>query len=226
MISDELFDLFRADIGDVALPHLWSDSEVWLYLNDAYWQFVRLTGGIADFTSAATQAPIITGNANGVLHPSILRIMSAYRVSDGAEIKVINSTDFPLLRANDYNTVRPQWLDTTPGPVRYMMIGAQRDIARWVQVPAADDVAQLTVYRLPLTKITSSGQEFTGVSEEHHFHLLKWMRHLAYQKQDADTFDRGKRDENELAFRLYCAQVTAEIERYKAKPRSIAYGGI
>ena len=93
MTSSELLTLFRSDISDVALPYLWSDLEAYTYMNDAYRMFVRLTGGVPDFTSLTTQVPIVSGNALGVLDPSILRIMSARRLSDGREIKVINSPD-------------------------------------------------------------------------------------------------------------------------------------
>ena len=93
MTSDELYEAFREDIVDVAKPYLWSDAEVWRYMNDAYSMLVRLTQGIPDADSEATELQIVANDANGELHPSILRIMSATRRSDGAEIKVINATD-------------------------------------------------------------------------------------------------------------------------------------
>jgi hypothetical protein len=153
--------------------------------------------------------------------------MSAYRASDNTEITIINSTDMPMLRDNDYGILKPLWLDNTQGPVRYMMIGAQQNLVKWLQVPIADDAANLVIYRLPLTKITDAGgQEFVDVSEEHHYSLLMWMKALAYKKQDAETFDRAKSAENEAGFRTYCQQAKAELERKKHKNRVVAYGGL
>lgn len=226
MTSSDLYTLFRLDVADSALPYLWADSEVFAYMNDAYRMFVRLTGGVADFTSAATQVPIVAGDPLGVLNPAILRVMSARRLSDGGEIKIINSTDLPVLRESGYGWPATVSLDATPGPVNYMMIGAQPDIARWIQVPTVNDTAQLIIYRKPLNYITALAQPFTDAAEDHHFHFLKWMRHLAYQKQDAETLNLTKSDENGTAFRVYCAEVTAELARREYKPRTIAYGGI
>jgi len=226
MNSSELYDSFRSDLVDFARPYLWSDDEVWRYMNDAYFMFVRLTGGIPDFTSDATVVPITAGEKTSPLDRSILRIMQAYRASDGREINVINSTDLPMLRENDYGFIRPMWLDTTPGPVRYMLIGTQQHICQWIQVPEADDIANLVIYRLPLSKITDAGQELADVNEEHHWHLLKWMKHLAYNKQDAEAFNRKVAQENEEAFRNYCGEARAEMERKKHKTRAVAYGGL
>ena len=51
MNVQELLDQFRSDAFDLALPYLWSDTDVLRYMNDAYGMFVRLTGGIGDFTT-------------------------------------------------------------------------------------------------------------------------------------------------------------------------------
>lgn len=227
MNSDELYDSFRTDVQDVVSTYLWLDTEVWRYMNEAYFMFVRLTGGIPDFTSSATYVPIAAGINTSPIDPSILRIMSAYRASDNAEINIINSTDTPVVRDNDYGSVKPLWLDNTPGPVRHMLIGAQQNLVKWIQVPIADDAANLVIYRLPLAKITDAGgQEFIDVSEEHHYSLLMWMKALAYKKQDAETFDRATSAENGAEFRAYCMQAKQEMERKKHKTRVVAYGGI
>lgn len=229
MNSLDLYGLFRSDMVDAAQPYLWSDDEVYRYMNDAYRMFVRLIGGIPDFTSAVTQVPIVAANPLGALDPSILRIMSATRLSDGRPIRIINVTDLPVpVTDGQYGVPVSVGLDSTPGPVISMVIGMQRNVARWVQVPVVNDTAQLVLYRMPATVITNltTAQTFTDVADDHHIHLLDWMRHLAYRKQDAETFDRSKSAENEASFRAYCAEVVAENERYKHKTRVVAYGGI
>lgn len=226
MDSTTLAARFRSDIADQAKPYLWSDDEIIDYLNDAYRMFVRLTGGVADFTSSATQVNIIAGDPVGVLDPSILRIMSATRLSDGGTIKIINSADLPQSGRIDYGSGGTLKLNNIAGAVNYMVIGMQPNTARWVQVPATNDTAQLIIYRMPLNRITWFDQALTDVEEDHHIHLLKWMRHLAYEKQDAETFDKVKSEEQEGKFRVYCAEVVAENERRKHKPRIVQYGGI
>lgn len=213
MIASDLYELFRADVSDAAQPYLWSDLEVYLYMNDAYRMFVRKTGGVEDFTSAAAQVPVVAGDPVGVLDAAVLRIVSAYRVSDNAPVSIFNNP-----------SSAPPSVST--GPVGGMVIGAQRRAVRWTSIPAAADTVQLSVYRMPLGTISGPSSEFVDVEEDHHFHLLKWMRHLAYQKQDAETFDRAKSDENGAAFNDYCGFVKDELARLAHKPRTVAYGGI
>lgn len=214
MNSSELHGLFRRDTGDTERPYLWDDAFVWQCMDDAYRMFARLTGGFADFTTPAVcEVAISAGDPLAALHPSILRTFSAHRLSDGGEIEIVNWTD-----------VTP--MTTTQGTVRILVIGMQRNVGRWINVPAVDDVAQLHVQRMPVDTITGHSQEFSDLGEEHHIHLLKWMKSLAYQKQDAETFDRKASEDNELRFRMYCEQVKAEKERYRHKTRTVAYGGV
>jgi hypothetical protein len=224
----ELYDQFRDDMVDTVKPYLWSDREVFRYMDDAYSMFVRLTGGIADDSSDATRAEIVTGESAGVLDKSILRVMSARRVSDSGKINVINQFDTAQQRDHDYNRDIGMYDDNTPGVVRYMTIGRQRGSCVWVQVPTFDDVAQMSVYRLPTTKIDGKDAsfEFEGVEAEHHTSLCMWMRHLGYTKADAETFDKGRADAFAASFKEYCSFSKAEWERYKHKNRAVAYGGL
>jgi len=211
--STDLLEHFRSDVSDEVAPYLWSDSEVWRYMNDAYRMFVRKIGGVADFTSAATQIPVIATEVVGDVDKSILRVMNAYRLSDNTPLKVLNGP----------GSAPPT---TLAGPVHAMVIGEQRHVVRWTSIPVADDTVQLSVYRLPLDTITGDAQEFTDVDEDHHLALLDWMKHLAYKKQDAETFDRARSSESEQSFSDYCAFVKDEHERYKHVNRTVAYGGI
>lgn len=213
MNSTDLYEAFRSDVSDEVAPYLWSDAEVFRYMNDAYRMFVRKIGGVADFTSEATQIPVVAGDSVGAVNPSVLRVMSAYRTSDKSPLKIFNGP----------GSAQPT---TLAGPVRAMVIGEQRHVVRWTTTPVVDDTVQLSVYRLPLGTITCDAQEFTDVDEDHHIHFLDWMKHLAYKKQDAETFDRAKSDESAQAFLDYCEFVKAEHERYKHVNRTVAYGGI
>lgn len=230
MNVQELLDQFRSEMVDTAKPYLWSDEEVLSYMDDAYKTFSRLMGGIADFTSDLTRVDIVAGEAVGVLDKRILRVMEAYRMSDMGKIKVVNQTDLTFARDNDYGLIRPIYLDTTPGQIRYMIIGSERGKCRWVQLPETDDVAQLYVYRLPATRIETDGSntdfELDEVGEEHHPFLCLWMRHRGYLKADAETFDKGRAADFKQSFTEYCTMAKAEWERYKAKPREVAYGGL
>ncbi len=227
MESHELLQRFRCDAVDDVAPYLWSTEEVYRYINDAYFMFVRLTGGIPDGTSAATQLTAATGIATTPLHKSVMRVRTATNVTDNnREIDVINIDDVEELTTEDYGVLRRMNRIDVPGPVRYMIIGEEEGYVRWVNVPSYDTTVQLVIERLPLIPITGKQQQLKGVRDEHHEHLLKWVRHLAYRKQDADSFNLIKSDQERDDFVAYCEFAKKEKGTRKHKVRVTSYGGI
>ena len=226
MESHELLGLFRSDVVDDAEPYLWSDAEIYQYMNDAYFMFVRLTGGIADGSSSVTTLVAAEGVSTTAIDKSVMRVRTAKNVTRGHPIKVINVQDVDTLTSEDYGVIRIGSDVDTPGDVQYMIIGEQDDYVRWIHLPDEDTTVQLVIERLPLTPITTTGEAFSGVREEHHYHLMKWMRHLAYRKQDADTFNLAKSDQERDDFIAYCAMAKTEKGIRKHKVRTTSYGGI
>lgn len=226
MNSLELMQQFRQDIDDVADPKLWSDGEVAYYANDAQRMFCRLTNGISDSSSMVCEIDADIGEVEFNLHPSIMRIRRAMRLSDGREIRILNIEDMDKMgyRLNDRS-----------GPIDTMIIGMDEKIARWGAIPSVKDTVKMTVFRLPLNTIkvidpVAIAAGSTGVPleipEQHHWHLLMWMKHLAYGRQDSDTYDARKADMNERAFRAYCLQAKIEQDNTRRVARAIAYGGL
>ena len=226
MESHDLLCAFRDDAVDDVAPYLWSTAEVYRYINDAYFMFVRLTGGIADGSSVVTQLTATAATPTTAIDKSIMRIRTATNVTDNNRpLKVINVQDEDMMTGDDYGIIQNYNIDT-PGPVRYMIIGEQEDYVRWVGVPTVNTSIQLVVERLPLAPITNARQRFTSVRDEHHYHLLKWVRHLAYRKQDADTFNLVKSDQERDDFVAYCDMAKNEKAVRKHKVRMTSYGGI
>lgn len=216
MLSDALLARFRLDVSDVAAPYLWSDAEIYSYMDEAQKMFCRLQGGIADASSALTTLAVTAGDTWVTLSPKILKLRFAQR-ADGREVTVLNFEDVQFGRSG----VR---FDMATGPLSTVVAGMEKDKLRCVPVPVADDTLQLTIYRLPLTDITTTGQTLE-VDELHHTALLLWMKYLAHSKQDAETYDRGRATQFEGQFRVYCEQARQERERREHKYREVLYGG-
>ena len=161
MNAGDIIDAFREDAVDIAKPYLWSVAESWRYLNDAYRMFVRLTGGIQDFTSAATEVEIVAGDPIGALDPSILRILSAQKRSDNGGIQLVNYTDLGKTVGTDYGRPYSLALDSRTGDVHSGVIGMERNKIRWINVPAADDTVDLIIRRLPLNTLVNDTDELT-----------------------------------------------------------------
>jgi hypothetical protein len=225
--STQLYNLFRQDTTDTVAPFLWSDNEVYAYMNDAYTMFVRRTGGIPDhYTDKVCLITATKDVETTKLHPKVLFIREAYLEPRGEAVKVINMQDESWLLDEDYGLVRRMNVTKTAGPVRYLVIGIQDDIVKWVSIPDRDYQVRLLVERLPLDDIIGPGQEFDGVKDHHHLYFLCWMKYHAYSKQDADTFNKTKADEEQQKFLAYCLAARQEKEQYKHKVRVVRYGGI
>lgn len=226
MESHELLSAFRCDVVDDVEPYLWPTREVYRYINDAYFMFVRLTGGIPDGSSSVTRLVAAEGVATTPIDKSIMRVRTARNASDNyCPIKVINVQDEEDFLTDDYDLIRSDTYSTI-GRVRCMVIGEEEGYVRWVNIPDDDTDVSLVVERLPLIPITRERQQFSGVREEHHYHLLKWVRHLAYRKQDADSFNLVKSDQERNDFLAYCEMANQEKSIRKHKVRTTSYGGI
>lgn len=219
MNSQELLRLFRSDVSDEAAPPLWSDVDIYSYIDDAQKQFCRLTGGIPDASTAeVTEVVAIVAAPTVELHESILKIRAAYRTSDGREVEIVNYEDMPAKGLR---------FDGSDGPVRRLVIGMDENVARWLPIPDAQETVQLVVDRLPLCEVTASkAPQKLEVSHKHHHGLMHWMKARAYGKQDAETYNKVKSVEFEAKFRQYCADAKQEKDRKKHKTRVVQYGGL
>ena len=216
MTSGELLKLFRSEMSDQIAPFLWSDVEVYSYIDDAQKMFCRKTDGLTDATTTAvTQLAIASGASYVPTHKSILKLRSVTRQDTGEPIEVVNFEDL---------ATRGWRYDGTSGPIKALVIGEEEHKARTYPVANANVVLKLLVFRMPLTTIESDDD--LEIFEEHHRHLLHWVKCLAYSKQDSETTDKNKAIEFEGRFLSYCAQAQLETRRKAHKHRTVEYGGI
>lgn len=227
MNIEDLISLFRKQVGDTESPPLWDDDEIFSYLVDAQDMLVRSFGGISDSTTPAiTNLAVVPGVAFAKFSPYILRIRSGRLVGARRDVPIISESDAANRVTVDYGELLSTTLnDDDTGPVRQAIIGLDDKKLRWVKVPEAADTFKMHVYRLPYPRLQKEDDPLE-VDEQHHIHLLKWMKHLAYSKEDAETYDVEMADKNKDAFDLYCEKVRQETERQRYKPRIVHYGGL
>lgn len=224
MTPSDLVDRFRLDVVDVQGRQLWTDDEVWGYLDDAQTWFCRLTGGLRDATSAATRIDFLANDTFVDIDPSIQLIRSARLASTGKSLVVFSHEDVVGMQGTtEPFPFTPHEMDLT-GPVVAVIIGMEEGKLRLIRIPTAADTINMVIERLP-AEITEESNEFE-IRREHHLSLLLWMKHLAYAKQDADTFDKDKSEKMKAAFVAYCDTALTEKNRRNSKPRLIAYGGL
>lgn len=218
MDIDGLVSLFRKDMVDEASPPLWSDEEVFGYLDDAQREFAREIGGLQDSSSAISRVAVAVGQETFRYDQRILTIRDAYRVSDGRAVDVLNYKDLAKSGLR---------FDGSTGPLACIVIGMDECVARLLPIPSIADEIQMIVERLPLCSISLDEQENKlEVHEMHHRALLLRMKELAYSKQDAETLDTTRSKDFGVQFLAYCGKVKMEKERRRHKPRAVLYGGL
>lgn len=222
-----LIDEARHQLGDESVPFLWSNDALLKYAVDAQDMYVRLTGGIPDSrTVALTEVAVVENEPYSDHSPYILRIRSGKLLTAKRPVKFLQEADLQSMPVQDYGITFPQWLDdTVVGEVRAGILGVEKNAIRWYRVPNADDTCQLNILRLPYPRITDT-DGCLEIDEQHHLHLVMWMKHLAYSKEDGETYDEKLAATNKEAFERYCAMAKVEEERQRYRPRVTQYGGI
>ncbi len=224
MNSTESLETFREEMNDVEQPYLWSDALLYRYLDDAQKMFCRLTEGIEDSSTPAVCRLVIAADPDTgeysdwcALSPKVLKVREAVDVSTGRAFPVVN-----MEKASEQG-VR---FDGNPGPLKLFVAGLEKGKLRAWPKPATDVTVELRVFRLPLASITDAGDQELEIDEQHHLALLHWVKHKAYGREDAETFDRRKSDDYEQRFRAYCAEARKEQERARRSVGTVLYGGL
>lgn len=218
MNSSELLEVFRDEVSDLVAPYLWSDALLYRYMDEAQKMFCRKTEGIEDAsTPAVCRVSVVAGTDWYPLSPKILKVREAVVTATGKPIAVMNM---------EKASVKGVRFDGRPGPLKVFVAGLEKQKLRAWPMPAEDSTVELRVFRLPMADITDAGDQEFEIDEQHHMALLLWMKHRAYLKEDAETFDRGKAEQNEARFYAYCAEARKEQERARHQPGTVLYGGI
>lgn len=217
MDSTEILETFRDEMADTEAPYLWSDALLYRYLDDAQKMFCRKTEGIEDSSTVAiTRLDITAGVDWYATDKRILKVRKAFDRATGRELPIVN-----MERAGAEG-IR---FDGRAAPLKALVTGLEKNKLRAWPMPSESKVVDLAVFRLPLESITGVDQELE-VDEQHHLALLLWVKHKAYGKEDAETFNRAKSDEYEQRFYAYCSEARKEQERARRAPGTVLYGGL
>jgi hypothetical protein len=191
----QLIDRFRKDAFDLVAPYFWSDDELTHYANQAETEACRRALLIVDSTSPVSRVDIVAGDEGVTLDPAVVYVRRAKLASRGRTLI------FKCARAMDEEF--PGWENAVPSIPVVAIPDFQTGYLRFWPPSVAADTLEATVIRTPLREMENE-EDFPEISPRYHVHLLKWMKHLAYSKPDADTYDRDRGQ-------LFAEQFTAEF---------------
>ena len=220
MTLDELYELFRLEVDDLAEPYLWTDVEFYAYLNEAQELHAEEIGGIADRTSAFTRLPYKSGDQFLKFDSRIIRIKGAWD-EDNRRISIKNLDNFEGgYNSDDYGSqIHRGFDDSRTGPIEAIVTDVEDDKIQLYPIPEATGYIQLYVFRRPL-------DDTLEIPSQYHINLLNWVKYKAYSKQDVETFDGKRAAEFRIEFTEGLARAAKNKGRRQDRKRVVTYGGI
>lgn len=236
MQTNDLVDLFRLAVDDEdADDPLWSTLEVYHYMDDAQRQFARDTDYFLDSSTVAiTEAAITASDPFVTLDPRIIKIRHARLKTGGTKIfpMTYDGMEDQTTTPNDYDSPWGgnggiHWLKSTGIP-RFAVTDLEDDKVRLAPIPVTSDTLAMTVYRLPLVTLRDGISAFEIVEEEYQRGLLYWMKYLAYQKNDADTYSERLMQNARAEHMNFIPEVKGYLrrKRFSSTPGVVRYGGL
>jgi len=235
MTPSDIADLFRSDIEDTdADDPLWTDTEIFGYMDQSIKQFARVTDYFADAsTTEIVDIPVVATQKFINLDPRITKIRGARLATAGLEViprtyADVNQSGYGRDAYDNFAFSSPINWENATGTPTIIITDLEKDKGRLVAIPVVNDTLNLFVYRLPLLDITEDSATFEITEVEYQRGLMYYMKYLAYQKNDADVFNEQL---SEAAFVLatdFMDRVKTALrrQRFSSTVGTVRYGGL
>ena len=217
----DLVDLYRSRTHDIETPYLWSDTEIWGYIDYAQRRLLRPMGGIRESQSSLCTLVVPATVSYVPIDPLILKIHRAN------------------IPANAVSGVGPGYTGTVklldrvhtaalakerPGDLFALVFGEDDNGARAVYVPNFDTTINFLISRLPLPIIDDTSK--LEAREEWHYMLIFGMLEQGYLKQDAETRNDKLSKENGDKFDDEIERASRDTSLRRAAMTGVQYGGL
>jgi len=231
--TSDIINLIRLELDDPELPgsgdssdSLWSNEELYHYLDEAQREFARETLCLPDFTYFNSVA--VTADDPWVaIDDRIVELRKVYLNSTGLPIEVITLQEFEHGSADssDYGSrvLNGDW-QTSKGPPRYIITDMEADKGRLYPIPTANDALTLSVYREPLEEV-ESGVDLE-ISPRFRRSLVQKACAMAYAKDDAETYNEVAMNKRLILWRDALDSALSFFRKKRRRAPVVMYGGI
>lgn len=208
----DLIKVFREDEKDLAIPPLWSDSQLLRFAEESLTAFADQTKSIID---DGVEIDFIAGEDQLPYVEQIIDVLDAELVigerSWGLEVK----SPAEVKRSRSPYSGRPAVLVASSSPAKL----------RLVPKPKEAGLIRLTVIRRPMDKAVTKETKLTDINRAHRARLLLFIKHRAYNVKDAELFDGAKADGYLVEFNYECQRIYEDELRRRGGARTIRYQG-
>lgn len=217
--ATDLKDTFRTEVDDLPKDDgdtsacLWADADIYRYMNSAAAMVARRVRSLSKIFSMTVTAdePMVR------LPPDrILKVHRAYLQTARRDLEALNLND-DTMRVKDYGvTLRSSHWEVSSGTPTAYVLDYRPGYLRLAPIPTSADTLMLFATVLPLPLQEGVPLPFTDVEDVDL--MLLWMRKLAYEKHDADTFDKQKSNDFESQFDARVREREPEFRRQTREP--------
>ena len=194
----------------------WTNEELTRFINEAEKRACR-NALLIKSASSDYDITVVADTAEYALNSKIVKIKGAYLSSTGKELIPIEYEDMIEIA---------KWRDTTGTPTSYIPDIENSKITLYPKPESSDTIACL-VNLLPTSDMSWDTNEVDSpqIREEYHLSMLNWAAHLAYLKDEANTFDPGRSEYFRALFEREFSDSSAygETRRRRSTGRAVRY---
>lgn len=223
LTADQLKTIFRREVDD--LPGagysgadgsdgdcLWKDDEIYAYMTEA--ADAVASGALP--TYAMYTIAYDAGDEAVDVPAGLMYIRYASLLSNKKQLRQANVNQVDALRDRDYGIVLSELL-TAEGEPCWLIRDYDVDAIRLAPIPTAADSIVIQGYSTITTPLgDGESMPFQTIKEQRL--MLTYMKYLAYDKHDAETYDRTRSDRYKAMFDSAVLLRDAEHRRQRRRP--------
>ena len=200
----------------------WTNDELVLLINESEREVCRRIPLLVDGTTEdVVQIDVEADESLYLLNSVITRVLRAKTTSND---KVLNGVSW-----RDLEGVDDKW-DTRTGTVLNYILDWDTGYLKLQPTPTTTDTISMRVNRMPLDALEWTNREWQEpeIPTDYHYKMLHWALHLAYEKDEPNTLDRGKSEyhRDKFEYEFGPKENVYSQERKKRVKRPIKYGGL
>lgn len=221
----ELLAQFRRDMDDMEIPYLWSDDEIYEYLDEAQAEFCEEVDALAGVEDLAYSATDTTVN-----QPAYVTRLRAAHV-DGKKLRLFTAEqwDEGSVFEDDYGNVgsgvSDDWETDTAEEPKALITDFETGKLRLYPIPTADGIVKARIYRRPKTFMLDL-DEPEIVDRQRQRAIVIGARAHAYLKNDSETYDSKLAEKMHQLFYAKLEQFNHRRVRQSRRPGAVKYGGL